>query len=161
MDNQANRDDYTGVQANTQNSLQLIAFTIGEQTYGVEITTVREIRAWNGATPLPNTREYVRGVINLCGLFVLFFVLCVCFGEGQTSPTKNHVVVVMSGGDKWVGILVDAVSDILTVSKDDIHNVPEGNSVDTELLNGIVTHESRMVGLIDLHAVVSGAKLEA
>jgi len=69
--------------------------------------------------------------------------------------------VVMSVGEKWVGILVDAVSDILTVSKDDIHNVPEGNTLDTELLNGIVTHDSRMVGLIDLHAVVSGAKIDS
>ncbi|MCS6757941.1 MAG: chemotaxis protein CheW [Candidatus Devosia euplotis] len=66
----------------------------------------------------------------------------------------------MSVDEKWVGILVDAVSDILTVSRDDIHNVPEGNSVDTELLTGIATHDSRMVGLIDLHAVVSGAKLD-
>jgi purine-binding chemotaxis protein CheW len=143
------------------NSLQLIAFSIGEQTYGVEITTVREIRAWNGATPLPNTRDFVRGVINLRGTIVPIFDLRARFGEGQTSPTKNHVVVVMSVGDKWVGILVDAVSDILTVSKDDIHDVPEGNSIDTELLNGIVTHDSRMVGLIDLQAVVSGAKVDA
>jgi len=142
------------------NTLQLIAFSIGEQTYGVEITTVREIRAWNGATPLPNTREFVRGVINLRGTIVPIFDLRARFGEGVTSPTKNHVVVVMSVGDKWVGILVDAVSDILTVSKDEIHNVPEGNSIDTELLNGIVTHDSRMVGLIDLYAVVSGAKLD-
>ncbi|MNL71893.1 Chemotaxis protein CheW [compost metagenome] len=66
----------------------------------------------------------------------------------------------MSVGDKWVGILVDAVSDILTVSREDIHNVPEGNAIDTELLNGIITHDSRMVGLIDLHAVVNGAKLD-
>jgi purine-binding chemotaxis protein CheW len=162
MDSLALKDDYGNVtQVNAQNSLQLIAFSIGEQTYGVEITTVREIRAWNGATPLPNTREYVRGVINLRGTIVPIFDLRARFGEGPTSPTKNHVVVVMSVGDKWVGILVDAVSDILTVSKDEIHNVPEGNSVDTELLNGIVTHESRMVGLIDLHAVVSGAKLDA
>jgi len=64
-------------------------------------------------------------------------------------------------GEKWVGILVDAVSDILTVSKNDILAVPEGNAIDTELLNGIVTHENRMVGLIDLHAIVSGAKAEA
>src|ERR1700709_1323278 len=155
------RDDMLdGTAPVIENSLQLIAFSIGEQTYGVEITTVREIRAWNGATPLPNTRDYVRGVINLRGTIVPIFDLRARFGEGQTSPTKNHVVVVMSVGEKWVGILVDAVSDILTVSKDDIHNVPEGNSVDTELLNGIVTHESRMVGLIDLHAVVSGAKMD-
>ena len=145
----------TGSSASAQNALQLIAFSIGEQTYGVEITTVREIRAWNGATPLPNTREFVRGVINLRGTIVPIFDLRARFGEGQTSPTKNHVVVVMSVGEKWVGMLVDAVSDILTVAKDDIHAVPEGNSIDTELLNGIVTHDSRMVGLIDLHAVVS------
>lgn len=161
MENLALKEDYgTGAQVNAQNSLQLIAFSIGEQTYGVEITTVREIRAWNGATPLPNTREYVRGVINLRGTIVPIFDLRARFGDGQTSPTKNHVVVVMSVGEKWVGILVDAVSDILTVSKDEIHNVPEGNSIDTELLNGIVTHDSRMVGLIDLHAVVNGAKLD-
>jgi len=146
--------------ANAANSMQLIAFSIGEEIYGVEITTVREIRAWNGATPLPNTRAFVRGVINLRGTIVPIFDLRARFGDGQTSPTKNHVVVVMSVGDKWVGILVDAVSDILTVSKDEIHAVPEGNSIDMELLKGIVTHDNRMVGLIDLHAVVSGAKLD-
>jgi purine-binding chemotaxis protein CheW len=155
------RDDISDRSAiAAHNSLQLIAFSIGEQTYGVEITTVREIRAWNGATPLPNTREFVRGVINMRGTIVPIFDLRARFGDGPTSATKNHVVVVMSVAEKWVGILVDAVSDILTVSKDDIHNVPEGNSTDTELLNGIVTHENRMVGLIDLHAVVSGAKLD-
>ncbi|HEY4198994.1 MAG TPA: chemotaxis protein CheW [Devosiaceae bacterium] len=156
------RDELTDRSAvGVGNTMQLIAFSIGEQTYGVEITTVREIRAWNGATPLPNTRSFVRGVINLRGTIVPIFDLRARFGDGQTSPTKNHVVVVMSVGDKWVGILVDAVSDILTVSKDEIHAVPEGNSIDTELLTGIVTHESRMVGLIDLHAVVSGAKLDS
>src|SRR5690606_14036549 len=118
-----------------QNTLQLIAFPIGEQTYGVEITTVREIRAWDGATPLPNTREFVRGVINLRGTIVPIFDLRARFGDGQTSPTKNHVVVVMSVGDKRVGILVDAVCDILTISRDGIHNVPDGIAIDTELLN--------------------------
>jgi purine-binding chemotaxis protein CheW len=155
------KDDLTESPVNSQNSLQLIAFSIGEQTYGVEITTVREIRAWNGATPLPNTRDYVRGVINLRGTIVPIFDLRARFGEGKTSPTKNHVVVVMSVGEKWVGMLVDAVSDILTIDKNDIHEVPEGNSNDTELLNGIVTHDNRMVGLIDLHAVVNGAKLDS
>ncbi len=155
------RDEYSdGAAGASQNSLQLIAFSIDEQIYGVEITTVREIRAWNGATPLPNTREYVRGVVNLRGTIVPIFDLRARFGDGKTNPTKNHVVVVMSVGEKWIGILVDAVSDILTVSKDDIHAVPEGNSLDTELLNGIVTHDSRMVGLIDLHEIVAGAKTD-
>ncbi|MCZ4271633.1 chemotaxis protein CheW [Maritalea porphyrae] len=136
------------------NSIQLIAFSIGEQAYGVEITTVREIRAWNGATPLPNTREFVRGVVNLRGTIVPIFDLRARFGAGVTEATKTHVVVVLAVGEKWIGILVDAVSDILTVQKSDIHAVPEGENMDSELLNGIVTHDSRMVGLIDLEAVV-------
>lgn len=136
------------------NSIQLIAFSIGEQAYGVEITTVREIRAWNGATPLPNTRPYVRGVVNLRGTIVPIFDLRARFGAGVTEATKTHVVVVLAVGEKWIGILVDAVSDILTVQKSDIHPVPEGESMDSELLNGIVTHDSRMVGLIDLQTVV-------
>ncbi len=143
------------------NSLQLIAFSLGDQTYSVEITTVREIRAWNGATPLPNTREFVRGVINLRGTIVPIFDLRARFGGGRTSPTKTHVVVVMSVGEKWVGILVDAVSDILTINKNDVHPVPEGNSsCDSELLKGIITHNDKMVGMIDLHAIIDGAKLE-
>ena len=139
-----------------RNALQLVAFSIGEQTYGVEITSVREIRAWNGATPLPNTREFVRGVINLRGTIVPIFDLRARFGAGQTSPTRTHVVVVIAVREKWVGLLVDAVRDILTVSADDVHAVPEGNAADSALLGGIVTHEERMVGLIDLEAVIAG-----
>lgn len=153
--------DFVEEQTAEASSMQLIAFSIGVQIYGVEITTVREIRAWNGATSLPNTREYVVGVINLRGTIVPIFDLRARFGEGRTSPTKNHVVVVMSVGEKWVGILVDAVSDILTVARNDIHAVPEGNSNDLELLNGIVTHDGQMVGLIDLQAVVGKTELEA
>src|SRR3569833_3370909 len=91
MDNLALKDDYsTGSQVNTQNSLQLIAFSIGEQTYGVEITTVREIRAWNGATPLPNTRDYVRGVINLRGTIVPIFDLRARGGGGRAAPAGGR-----------------------------------------------------------------------
>ena len=136
--------------------LQLVVFSVGEQAYGVEITTVREIRAWAGATPLPNTRDFVRGVINLRGTIVPIFDLRARFGEGRTEAGKNHVVVVLSSGSKWVGLLVDAVSDILTVERVDVHPVPDGNAVDAELLNGIVTHEGRMVGLIKLASVIAG-----
>ena len=71
------------------------------------------------------------------------------------------MVVVLSVGEKWVGILVDAVSDILSVSQSDVHGVPEGNNLDSELLNGIVTHDNKMVGLIDLDAIVAGTNTES
>jgi len=155
MDSLALKDDYGNVtQVNAQNSLQLIAFSIGEQTYGVEITTVREIRAWNGATPLPNTREYVRGVINLRGTIVPIFDLRARFGEGQTSPTKNHVVVVMSVGEKWVGILVDAVSDILTVTEGLIQPAPNvGSDESAAFVAGVMTTDTGIVSLLSLDHV--------
>ena len=140
---------------------EYLTFRLSQEEYGIDILKVQEIRGYEPPTRIANSPAFIKGVVNLRGTIVPIFDLRARFGDGQTTPTKNHVVVVMSVGDKWVGILVDAVSDILTVSRDDIHNVPEGNSIDTELLNGIVTHESRMVGLIDLHAVVSGAKVDA
>jgi len=155
------QDDFGDLDGTAQaDAIQLIAFSVGEQTYGVEITTVREIRAWNGATPLPNSRDFVRGVINLRGTIVPIFDLRARFGGGQTDPGKTHVVVVLSVGEKWVGILVDAVSDILTVGASAIHAIPDGQGVEGALLKGLITHDGKMVGLIDLHAVIAQGRAE-
>ncbi len=134
---------------------QLIAFSIGDQHYAVRITEVREIRAWSGATPLPNTRPEVRGVINLRGTIVPIYDLRARFGGGLTEPTPTHVVVVMVHGEKLVGLLVDAVSDIVSVAPVGIQPVPGASDAAERLLEGIVTHQSAMVGLVDLAAVVS------
>ena len=146
---------------NLSHGRELIAFRIGDQEFCVNIMSVREIRGWTPATPLPHSPHYVLGVLNLRGAVLPIIDMSLRLGMKPAEPTVRHVIIVAQVNTKVVGLLVDAVSDILTVSKDDIHNVPEGNSIDTELLNGIVTHESRMVGLIDLHAVVSGAKIDA
>jgi purine-binding chemotaxis protein CheW len=139
-------------------SVQLIAFTVGEETYGVEITAVREIRAWSGVTALPNTAPFVRGVINLRGTIVPVIDLKSRFGQGAADPGKTHVVIVLAIGARWVGILVDAVSDILTVTAADIHPVPDvTEGLDAGLLSGIVTHEERMVSLVRIEKLLAGA----
>jgi purine-binding chemotaxis protein CheW len=148
-----------GSQVAFRNAVQLIAFSIGEQSYAVEITTVREIRAWNGATALPNTADFVRGVINLRGVIVPIIDLRARFGMGLTEPTKTHVVVVLAIGSRWIGILVDAVSDILTIAADDINSVPDAKDPDKALVGGLVMHEEKMVSLINLNAISSGAVL--
>ena len=140
--------------------VQLVAFSVGDHTYGVEITTVVEIRAWSGATPLPNTRDFVRGVVNLRGAIVPIYDLRARFGEGRTEATGTHVVVVMSVAGRWLGLLVDAVSDILSVARSEVHTVPVTSRSDAGLLRGIVTHEGRMVGLLDMPTVVAGARTD-
>lgn len=142
-----------------QNALQLIAFSVEEQVYGVDITSVREIRAWTGATPLPNAQEHVRGVINLRGTIVPIYDLRARFGLGKTSATQTHVVVVLNLGTKWIGVLVDAVSDIITISPDDIHPVPPTQQADYTVLTGIISHDDKMVGLINLDTITSDEEL--
>jgi len=136
-------------------SSQFVAFTIGEQNYCVDIMSVREIRAWTGATPLPNTADYVRGVINLRGSIVPIVDLRTRFGQGETDPTKSHVVVIVAIEERLNGLLVDSVSDILTVSAEDIAAIPEtdvGSRV--RYLDGLITEEDRMVALIALDRVI-------
>lgn len=143
-------------------TVQLITFTIGEEEYGVDIMAVREIRAWTETTVLPNTPKYVRGVINLRGTIVPIFDLRARFGMGETDPTKTHVVIVVGVNGRTIGILVDTVSDILTVAEQEVRAVPEMElTVDGAFLNGLITVQDRMVALIQLDRLFEAPALAA
>lgn len=128
---------------------QFVAFSIGEQHYCVDIMQVREIRAWDGATTLPNAPAYVRGVINLRGHIVPVIDLRARFGQGHTDTDKGAVIVIVMIGEKLHGLLVDAVSDILSIRPDAVADAPEAAS-DSGLLTGIITQEDKMVAVIGL-----------
>ncbi|WP_020593097.1 chemotaxis protein CheW [Kiloniella laminariae] len=140
---------YSG-SATAQEQIQFITFTIGKQEYGVDIMSVREIKGWVETTLLPNTPEYMRGVLNLRGVIVPIFDLRCRFGQGQTDATKMHVIVIIAVKSRMVGILVDTVSDILTVPLNDIRAVPRMERlIDEEYLSGLVTINERMVALLN------------
>jgi purine-binding chemotaxis protein CheW len=131
--------------------LQFISFTIGAEEYGVDIMAIREIKGWTATTELPNTPPYVRGVINLRGAIVPIFDLRTRFGGGATSASARHVIIVVSVRSRVVGILVDAVADIITITAGSIQPVPElERKVDVGFLSGLVTVDGRMVALLDL-----------
>ncbi|NVK18301.1 MAG: chemotaxis protein CheW [Methylocystaceae bacterium] len=130
---------------------QYITFTIGDEEYGVDIMAVREIKAWTETTHLPNTPEFMRGVLNLRGLIVPIFDLRCRFGMGLTEATKMHVVIIVKVEERLVGILVDTVSDIITISQNQLQQVPKmDRNIDDEYLSGLVTVEGRMVALLDV-----------
>ena len=146
--------------ANT-NEEQYVTFTVGNEEYGVNILSVREIRGWTPESRLPNLPDYVRGVINLRGIIIPIFDLRARFGGGTTEVTKRHVVVVVQVGERTRGILVDAISDILAISQDQIKAPPamESGLVESQYLAGLFTVENRMVTLLDvarLFAVETG-----
>ena len=129
---------------------QFITFSIGDEEFGVDIVTVQEIKGWTETTALPNAPSYMLGVLNLRGVIVPIYDLRARFGLGDTIPSKNHVIVIVMVSDRIIGILVDAVSDILTVRAVKIRAVPEmGGQVDQKFISGLVTVEKRTVALLE------------
>lgn len=135
---------------------QFVAFSVGTQNYCVDIMQVREIRAWTGATALPNSAEFVRGVINLRGHIVPVIDLKARFGLGETDTEAGSVVVIVMIDEKLHGLLVDGVSDILNVEPGDIAPSPDIEADGrASFLNGIVTDNEEMVAIIDLNRLVA------
>lgn len=139
-----------GMAASAQ-KLQFITFTLGAEEYGVDIMKVREIKGWAPTTTIPNAPPYVRGVINLRGIIIPIFDLRARLGMGVTDPTKMHVVIIVHTGARTVGLLVDAVSDIISVEPAAIRPVPEmGSHSDDNFLEGLAALDDRMVTLVSL-----------
>jgi purine-binding chemotaxis protein CheW len=147
-----------GETAGMDATMQVVSFKVGDEHYGIDIQLVREIRAWQVATQLPNTPEFVRGVINLRGTIVPILDLRARFGQGTTEPGTAHVVIVVAVGTRIVGILVDSVSDIVTLPKADIKPVPtmEGSAA-SDCLDGLVTVNDQMIALVSVGRVASAA----
>ena len=133
---------------------ELISFRVGSQEFCVDIMAVREIRGWAKATPLPHSPDYMRGVINLRGAVLPIVDLGARLGLGAAEPTARHVIIVTRIEDRTVGLLVDAVSDILTVT-DQLQATPDV-ACDTvkAFVQGILAIEGRMISLIALDNIL-------
>jgi purine-binding chemotaxis protein CheW len=145
--------------ASTSNH-QFIAFTVGTESYGIDIMSVREIKGWTDVTTLPNQPPHMRGVLNLRGVVVPIFDLRCRFTGKMTDATERHVVIITAIGDRIVGILVDTVSDILSVSSADMRDVPSTSGRDDQdFLMGLVTSGDRMVAILALDRLIGGRDL--
>ena len=141
---------------------ELIAFRIGDQEFCVNIMAVREIRGWTPATAMPHSPSYMIGVINLRGAVLPIIDLSARLGMKPVDPTARHVIIVAQVRRKVVGLLVDAVSDILTVNDDDIQPTPEISSdLQRQFARGILSIEKRMICLIELEALFPDTESEA
>jgi len=137
--------------ARVAEKLQFITFTLDAEEYGVDIMMVREIKGWASTTRIPNAPPHVRGVINLRGVIIPIFDLKARFGIGLTDPTKVNVVIIVHTGARTVGLLVDTVSDIISVEPGAIRPVPEmGTQSEDNFIDGLVALDDRMVTLVSL-----------
>jgi purine-binding chemotaxis protein CheW len=141
---------------------ELISFRVGVQEFCVDIMAVREIRGWTAATALPRSPGFVRGVINLRGAVLPIVDLAARLGFDSAEPTARHVIIVAQIGSQMVGLLVDAVSDILTVTDDVIQPTPEvASDTAKTFVRGLLAIDGRMISLIGLERLLPELDLEA
>jgi len=145
---QAGTDDLA---AESGKMVQFVSFKVDDGEYGIDIMAVREIQGWVEVTKLPNTPEHVRGVLNLRGIIVPIFDLRCRFGNGLTEASALHVMIIVAVGHRIMGLLVDAVSDIITTNTDEIMQVPEVEARgDQKFITGLITVQDRMVALLEI-----------
>jgi purine-binding chemotaxis protein CheW len=146
----------------TMTGRELMAFRIGAQEFCVDIMAVREIRGFTPATPLPQSPGFVRGVINLRGVVLPIIDLATRLGFLAAETTARHVIMVVQVDKQAVGLLVDAVSDILTVSSESIQPTPDiASEMAKSFVRGVLAIDGRMISLIALDNVLPPVEAEA
>ena len=144
------------------NAIELLSFLVGGQDYSVDIMSVREIRGGASATSLPHSPEYVRGVINLRGTVLPIMDLSRRLGMGVETDETRNVIIVVAVEDRTVGLMVDAVSDILAIPESEMQPPPEMRAdAERNFVSALTIVEGRMIRVLDLNAVIPPASEEA
>jgi purine-binding chemotaxis protein CheW len=138
-----------GASPQATSPMEFIAFHVGEQTFCIDIMAVREIRGWTPATPLPHAPTFVRGVINLRGTVLPVVDLAARLGLPSSEATARHAIIVVEDQNQVVGLLVQAVSNIMMVSPEAIQPTPEIASESCRgFIRGIVASGKEMINVL-------------
>jgi len=148
-------------QAVENNSSELLTFTLGSEEYGIDILKVQEIRGYEAVTTIAHAPEFIKGVINLRGIIVPIVDMRIKFNLGRVSYDETTVVIVLNFANRVVGMVVDGVSDVITLKAEQIKPAPEfGASLDTKYLMGLGTVDERMIILVDIERLMTSRDME-
>jgi purine-binding chemotaxis protein CheW len=148
MSHDRKADDLSGF---TAEGNQFLTFTLKDEEYGIEILRVQEIKGFSRITPIPNTPNYIKGVLHLRGTVVPVVDLRSKFGMPETEYNQFTVIIVVTVGRRVMGLLVDAVSDVLNIGKDDVEAAPElGSMVDTSFMTGMAKTGEKLIMLLNI-----------
>ena len=140
---------------------EFLTFRLGAEEYGIEILKVQEIRGWETPTAIANTPAFIKGVINLRGIIVPIVDLRLKFRLGTATYDALTVVIILSVARRVVGIVVDAVSDVITLAPQQMRPAPEfGSALDTRFITGLGTVGERMLILADIERLMTSADMQ-
>ena len=139
---------------------QFLAFTLGQEEYGLELMQVQELREYEKVTQIANAPAFLKGVINLRGIIVPIMDMRIKLGFPDVVYNELTVVIILNIRGRTVGMVVDSVSDVINLSKDDLKPAPEmGTAVGADYLIGLGTIDERMIILVDLDRMLSSSEI--
>lgn len=148
-------DSYTESQCQ-----QYLVFSLGEEEYAIDILKVQEIRDYENVTRIANTPAFIKGVTNLRGIIVPIVDLRIKFFMENAEYDDKTVVIVVNIGERVVGIVVDGVSDVMSLTPEQIKPAPEfGNTLSADYLNGLGSIEGRMLILVDIEQLLTSQEM--
>ncbi|WP_096699974.1 chemotaxis protein CheW [Polaromonas sp. AER18D-145] len=136
--------------------LEFLAFTLGQEEYGVDIQKVQELRGYDAVTRIANAPEHIKGVVNLRGIIVPIIDMRIKFNLGTPTYDQFTVVIILNIASRVMGMVVDSVSDVITLSPEQVKPAPEmGSVLDTDYLIGLGTLDDRMLILVDIDKLMT------
>ena len=141
-------------------ALEFLSFTLGQEEYGIDIQKVQELRGYDTVTRIANAPGHIKGVVNLRGIIVPIIDMRIKFNLGAPTYDPFTVVIILNIGGRVMGMVVDSVSDVITLKPEQIRPAPSmGSVLDTEYLVGLGTLDERMLILIDLDRLMSSDEM--
>jgi purine-binding chemotaxis protein CheW len=141
-------------------ALEFLAFRLGREEYGVDIQKVQELRGYDTVTRIANAPGHIKGVINLRGIIVPIVDMRIRFRLEAPSYDQFTVVTILNIASRIVGMVVDSVSDVITLEAEQVRPAPEmGALLDTEYLIGLGTLDERMLILVDIDRLMSSSDM--
>jgi purine-binding chemotaxis protein CheW len=141
-------------------SIEVLAFTLGNEEYGIDIQKVQELRGYDAVTHIANSPDFIKGVVNLRGIIVPIIDMRIKFSLGTPTYDQFTVVIILNIGGRVIGMVVDSVSDVTTLSSEQIKPAPQmGTALNTDYLIGLGTIEERMLILVDIDQLMSSDEM--
>ena len=146
--------------AMNQMANEFLTFRLGSEEYGIEILKVQEIRGYDAITQIANAPEFIKGVVNLRGIIVPIIDMRIKFRLGSATYDQFTVVIILNVAGRVMGVVVDGVSDVITLGLEQMRPAPGlGSVIDTEYIMGLGTVDERMLILIDIEKMMSSSDM--
>lgn len=137
-------------------ALEFLAFTLGQEEYGIDIQKVQELRGYDAVTHIANSPDFIKGVVNLRGVIVPIIDMRIKFNLGSPVYDQFTVVIILTIAGRTIGMVVDSVSDVITLTAEQVKPAPQmSGALDTDYLIGLGTLDDRMLILVDIDRLMS------